>query len=136
VDGWIKYKLALAKHDASESEKETAFLEKQRAKYSEWKERARAYRERIPATHQFQSSRVLEYIEERKRAVAEFETRLNTLGCYVLFRIRAQFKGEDRVLDHGFPPPAPAQPSRRPPVRVAASAAGSSCAGQGNVGRA
>ncbi|KAJ7815213.1 hypothetical protein B0H13DRAFT_1924306, partial [Mycena leptocephala] len=120
-DAWNKYKLALAKHDASESERETVFLEKQRAKLSEWKERARAYRERIPATHQFQSSHVLKYIEERKRAVAKFETRLNTLGCYVLYRIRTQFEGEDRVLDHGFPPPAPAQPPRRPPVCVAAA---------------
>ncbi|KAJ7817321.1 hypothetical protein B0H13DRAFT_1923005 [Mycena leptocephala] len=61
------------------------------------------------------------YIEERKRAVAEFETRLNTLGCYVLFRIRAQFEGKDRVLDRGFPPPTPAQAPRRLPVCVAAA---------------
>jgi hypothetical protein len=117
---WNKYKLALARHDASESEKETAFLEKQRAKLSEWKARARAYREKIPATHQYQSSRVLTYIEERKRAVAEFETRLNLLGCYILFRVRAQFEGEDRVLDRGFASPAPAPAPRRLPVRVAA----------------
>ncbi|KAJ7936010.1 hypothetical protein B0H13DRAFT_1853713 [Mycena leptocephala] len=96
-DAWNNYKQALAKHDASESEKETAFLEKQR------------------------SSRVLTYIEERKRSVAEFETRRNMLGCYILFRVRTQFEGEDRVLDRGFPPPAPAQAPRRLPVRVAAA---------------
>ncbi|KAJ7870842.1 hypothetical protein B0H13DRAFT_1896024 [Mycena leptocephala] len=40
-NAWNSYKLALARHEASESEKETAFLEKQRAKFSEWRERAR-----------------------------------------------------------------------------------------------
>ncbi|KAJ7833668.1 hypothetical protein B0H13DRAFT_2370336 [Mycena leptocephala] len=75
----------------------------------------------IPATHQYRSSRVLTYIEERKAAVAEFETRLNTLGCYILFRVCAQFEGEDHTLDRGFPPPAPAQAPCCPPVRVAAA---------------
>ncbi|KAJ7813250.1 hypothetical protein B0H13DRAFT_2382625 [Mycena leptocephala] len=103
-DAWNKYKLALAKHDASESEKETAFLEKQRVKFSEWKERAHAYRDRIPTVHQYQSSRILMYIEERKRAVAEFETRLNTLGCYILFRVHAQHLV---VSQFASPPPLP-----------------------------
>jgi hypothetical protein len=136
-DAWNKYKLALAKHDASESERETAFLEKQRAKFSEWNERAHAYHERIPAIHHYQSSRVLMYIEERKRAVAEFEMHLNTLGCYVLFRVCAQFEGEDC--------PQPRLPSScaRSAIlsrshlcrRHAATSAtaGPSCAGQGDV---
>jgi hypothetical protein len=50
-NAWNSYKLALARHEASESEKETAFLEKQGAKFSEWRERARAYREKIPTIH-------------------------------------------------------------------------------------
>ncbi|KAJ7826247.1 hypothetical protein B0H13DRAFT_1918252 [Mycena leptocephala] len=84
-------------------------------------ERARTRVSRQDSTvHQYQSSRVLTYIEERKRAVAEFEMRLNMLGCYILFCVRAQFEGEDRVLDRGFPLPTPAQAPRRLPVRVAA----------------
>ncbi|KAJ7883999.1 hypothetical protein B0H13DRAFT_1890139 [Mycena leptocephala] len=56
---WSSYKLALARHEASKSEKETAFLEKQRAKFSDWRERTCAYREKIPTIHQHQSDRVL-----------------------------------------------------------------------------
>ncbi|KAJ7830684.1 hypothetical protein B0H13DRAFT_1915840 [Mycena leptocephala] len=67
-------------------------------------EGARALSREDPATHQYQSSRVLTYIEERKRAVAEFETRLNLLGCYILFRVRAQFEGEPLRVAAAPPP--------------------------------
>jgi hypothetical protein len=41
---------------------------------------------------------------------------LNTLGCYILFRIRAQFDDEDRALGSGFSAPS-SQPPYRPPAR-------------------
>ncbi|KAJ7915939.1 hypothetical protein B0H13DRAFT_1871681 [Mycena leptocephala] len=89
------------RNDASESEKETRF----------WRSRgrARAYREKIPATNTV--SRVLTYIEERKRAVANSR---RALTCGLLHSsVRAQFEGEDRVLDRVF--------SARPAQALAAS---------------
>ncbi|KAJ7849893.1 hypothetical protein B0H13DRAFT_1905998 [Mycena leptocephala] len=100
---WMEYKAALAKHEESESAKEAAFMERQWSKFSEWKKRTKEYRDKIPGLHQYQSERILAYIEERKGVLAELETRMNTLGCYILYHLCAQFEEEDRALENRFP---------------------------------
>ncbi|KAJ7838316.1 hypothetical protein B0H13DRAFT_2367581 [Mycena leptocephala] len=66
---------------------------------------ARAHlREKIPEVHKHQSQRILEYIGLRQKVLSDVEHRLNTLGCYILFRIRAQFEDEDRAWGAPSPP--------------------------------
>ncbi|KAJ7875237.1 hypothetical protein B0H13DRAFT_1894190 [Mycena leptocephala] len=69
---WAEYKTALSQHEESESVKEAAFMERQRSKFSEWKKRAKEYRDKIPGLHQHQSERVLSYIKEREGILCEF----------------------------------------------------------------
>ncbi|KAJ7859113.1 hypothetical protein B0H13DRAFT_1901574 [Mycena leptocephala] len=119
-EAWKEYRVAFANHEASENEKEAAFIAKQKAKFSEWEERARIYREKIPGIHRHQAERISAYIERRNRVLSDVEHRLNTLGCYILFRIRAQFEDEDHAL--GGPLSAsPSQPPYKPPSRAPAT---------------
>ncbi|KAJ7880969.1 hypothetical protein B0H13DRAFT_1891546 [Mycena leptocephala] len=104
-----------AEHEASENGKEAAFTARQKASYSEWEERACIYREKIPEVHKHQLQRILEYIGLRQKVLGDIEHRLNTLGCYILFRIRAQFDDEDCALGSGFSAPS-SQPPYRPPL--------------------
>ncbi|KAJ7913287.1 hypothetical protein B0H13DRAFT_1873970 [Mycena leptocephala] len=97
-EAWAEYRRKFAEHKASENGKEAAFTARQRTSYSEWEERAHVYREKIPEVHKHQSQRILEYIGLRQKVLGDVEHRLNTLGCYILFRIRAQFDDEDRAL--------------------------------------
>ncbi|KAJ7816802.1 hypothetical protein B0H13DRAFT_2380163 [Mycena leptocephala] len=52
----------------------------QRSKFSEWRKRAKEYRDKIPGLHQHQSERVLSYIKEREGILREIQTRKNTLA--------------------------------------------------------
>jgi hypothetical protein len=117
---WAEYKTALSKHEESESAKEAAFMERQRSKFSEWGKRAKEYRDKIPGLHQHQSERVLSYIKEREGILCEIQTRKNTLGCYILYRLRAQFEEEDRALESRFPAGS-SRTSRKAPVREEAA---------------
>ncbi|KAJ7920668.1 hypothetical protein B0H13DRAFT_1867394 [Mycena leptocephala] len=105
-EAWAEYRRKFAEHEASENGKEAAFTARQRTSYSEWEERG---------THQ--SQRILEYIGLRQKVLSDVEHRLNTLGCYILFRIRAQFEDEDRALGSAFSAPS-SQPPYRPPART------------------
>ncbi|KAJ7875692.1 hypothetical protein B0H13DRAFT_1894016 [Mycena leptocephala] len=102
-EAWQEYRRAFAEHERSENGKEAAFTAKQKALYSEWEEHARIYLLTNPGV------------------IGEVEHRLNTLGCYILFRIRAQFKHEDQVLESAFPPLPSSQPSYKPPPRAPAT---------------
>jgi hypothetical protein len=113
--GWAEYKTALSQHEESESAKEAAFMERQRSKFSDWRKRAKEYRDKIPGLHQHQSERVLSYIKEREGILREIQTRKNTLGCYILYRLRAQFEEEDRALESRFPAGS-SRTSRKAPV--------------------
>ncbi|KAJ7814477.1 hypothetical protein B0H13DRAFT_2381747 [Mycena leptocephala] len=119
-EAWKGYKAALSKHEESESAKEVAFMERQQSKFSEWEKRAKEYRNKIPSLHQYQSERILAYIEERKGVLRELETRMNTLGCYILYRLRAQFEEEDQALESRFPT-ASSRSSRKAPIREEAA---------------
>ncbi|KAJ7830868.1 hypothetical protein B0H13DRAFT_1915726 [Mycena leptocephala] len=119
-EAWKEYRQGFAKHEASENEKEAAFTAKQKAKFSEWEERACIYREKIPEIHHHQSQRILAYIDRREKVIGEVEHRLNTLGCYILFRIRTQFEHEDQALESAFPPLPSSQPPYKAPPRAPA----------------
>ncbi|KAJ7840996.1 hypothetical protein B0H13DRAFT_1910481 [Mycena leptocephala] len=119
-DAWKEYKVALGKHEESESAKEVAFMERQRSKFSDWGKRTKEYRDKIPGLHKHQAERILLYIEERKGVLRELETRMNTLGCYILYRLHAQFEEEDRALESRFPT-ASSRSSRKAPVHEEAA---------------
>ncbi|KAJ7882867.1 hypothetical protein B0H13DRAFT_2344473 [Mycena leptocephala] len=103
-EAWMEYRHTFAEHKASENGKEAAFTAKQKAKFLEWEERTHIYREKIPEIHHHQSQRILAYIDQCEQVIGEVEHCLNTLGCYILFRIRAQFEHEDQALESTFPP--------------------------------
>jgi hypothetical protein len=133
-EAWTEYRRAFAEHEASENRKEAAFTAKQKAKFSEWEERVRIYCEKIPEIHHHQSQCILVYIDRREQVIGEVEHRLNTLGCYILFRIRAQFEHEDQALESTFPPLLSSQlPYRWPPRAPAMPPAASTSQNRGKV---
>ncbi|KAJ7873980.1 hypothetical protein B0H13DRAFT_2348788 [Mycena leptocephala] len=114
-DTWKEYKVALAKHKESESANEAAFMEQPQSKFSEWEKRMKEYCDRMPGLHQHQSERILLYIEEHNGVLLELEMCMNTLGCYIRYRLHAQFEDEDRALESHFPA-ASSRSSKKAPV--------------------
>jgi hypothetical protein len=94
---WKEYKLALMKHEDSELEKEAAFMERQKSKFSEWEKRVK-----IPGPHHYQS----QHIQEHEKVVCKLEMHLNTLSCFILYCLCTQFEDEDWALKGCFPPAA------------------------------
>ncbi|KAJ7814192.1 hypothetical protein B0H13DRAFT_1924965 [Mycena leptocephala] len=76
---WAEYKTALSARGVRVGEGGRVYGA-QRSKFSEWRKRAKEYRDKIPGLHQHQSERVLSYIKEREGILREIQTRKNTLA--------------------------------------------------------
>ncbi|KAJ7811191.1 hypothetical protein B0H13DRAFT_1926884 [Mycena leptocephala] len=116
-DAWKDYKVALTKHEESESQKEAAFMERQRYKFSDLEKCTKEYHEKIPGLHKHQSERILAYIQECKTVICELEMRMNTLGCFILYCLHAQFEDDNCALKGHFPTITSSKTSKKAPVR-------------------